>query len=75
MGEMILINVRKEKEKGSEDEEEREEKGSRREVYKHISQEKTEHKRLDFYKRKVKSSDTEKVSQRSLCVSTCLYVY
>lgn len=44
MGEMILINVRKEKEKGSEDEEEREEKGSRREVYKHISQEKTEHK-------------------------------
>lgn len=44
MGQMILINVRKEKEKGSEDEEEREEKGSRAEVYKHISQEKTEHK-------------------------------
>lgn len=40
---MILINVRKEKEKGSEDEEEKE-KGRERKVYKHISQEKTEHK-------------------------------
>lgn len=43
MGQMILINLRKEK-KGSEDEEAREEKGRGREVYKHISQKKTEHK-------------------------------
>lgn len=73
-GSMIFIIVRKEKEKrlvrrwGREGGDEREEEG----IISIWTKKRLSINCLDFYRRSVKSSNTEEVSQRSSCVSVCV---